>query len=127
MAGNVKEIQVAFNGRFYPSPPFTPKMELEDSDLSREYISLINTLGIETGLSMDNFMNDTTIYTFQLDPNLLSSSYHQPREVGSTRLNVKFDKPLENSLNIYWMGIYDGEISINGQGIVHMDYLLGEA
>ena len=102
---------------------FTP--DFENKLVAREYMSLLEACNIygrniSNSISYVEYANDgNVLFAYNLAPDLESSSIcKQMNMLGNLRLDLRFAQALTESINLIFMGIFDGEIQITRAGDV---------
>jgi len=95
----------------------TYRPDFEHHLYAREYMMAIiqNTQhlnnNINNGITMNRFADGCTLFTFNIAPDFDMMAPQAPRD-GNLRLDLKFDKPLPNAINVIVYGVFDGELQI---------------
>jgi hypothetical protein len=76
----------------------------------RQNTGHMNT-NFDVGIDYDNFCNQYTLYTFNLAPDYDMSQVQVPCD-GNLRLEIKFQSPLRESINVCVYGTFDAQIEI---------------
>ena len=105
--------------------PLTPNFE------SKEYVRCYHRLFSELGLASKNagnyieyrdFIGGNTLFTFDLSPSILDGNQFELMRSGNLRLELKFNKPLSESIHVLVYGEIDSLIEINKNREVITDY-----
>ncbi len=117
---NIREICCYYNGMQYPLKPYQP--DFENRKYIREFHGLFETANQtigETAISIKRFdyANGFTIFGFNFAPDLNDGAdvcgYLSPQNYGNLRIEIKFDKALEEPINVLVFSEFDSLIEIN--------------
>ncbi len=114
---NLSFISLMKNGESTPFPGL--QLDYNNNTYLRAYMSMIQSLEMFTvndsnGITLDDFKNGTALYVFNLTPDLsYSGGCAQKFENCTLRLDMKFGKALETSINVIVYSIYDSSIEIS--------------
>lgn len=111
---NINEISLNKEGESVPYKPFTP--DYDNGRYCREYLTLFQSVNSylsdkSSGITYEEYKNKYCLYAFNLAPDL-SVELNQPRKEGSLRLDLRFSKEVENTLNVIVFSVIDKEIEI---------------
>ena len=114
---NLNYISLFHNGQALPyRTGYTPDFA-EGKYIKDYFISIVQNMehmnrNVNNGITESDFASGgRTFFTFNLAPDFTSNQAQQPRD-GNLRLDIKFDNPLTDSINVILMGIFDTEIHI---------------
>ena len=122
---NINYISLFVDGNQTPLTPLTPNFE------SKEYVRCYHRLFSELGLASKNagnyieyrdFIGGNTLFTFDLSPSILDGNQFELMRSGNLRLELKFNKPLSESIHVLVYGEIDSLIEINKNREVITDY-----
>jgi len=122
---NVNSIGLKVNGQFTPSEPYTPNFANED--IRREYLSLFLSTGKagihddDNGLLMVDFTGGSTLFPFNLSPDLFLSGHGEPARISNINMDILFSKPLDENVVLMLFCRYDTKIEITQLGNVILD------
>lgn len=114
------------DGTCIPFRPLTPSFPTRHC--VREYMTLVQSLeqfnrNDDFGISLtDYILNGYVLFGFNLTPDLSICGHAQPYREGNLRLELRFEKALEQSINVIVMAIFDGKVEITRQRNVLLDY-----
>lgn len=122
---NVNQMALYREGESIPFRPLTPNFA--NKHYVREYLNLMHSLDNfnkpeDIDLSLDEFGNGYTLFSFNLTPNLTVGGLSQPIRDGNLRLEMQFSQALTNTINVIVMGVFDGCIEITKQRNVILDW-----
>lgn len=124
---NFKHNNVNFIGLYRNGIAVNKEMtpDFENNLIAREYMSLLQACNIyakniSNSISFEEFQKDGyVIFAYNLTPDLESSSVcKQTNMLGNLRLDLRFAKALTESINLIFMGVFDGELQITKTGDV---------
>ena len=69
---------------------------------------------VNCGISLEEWSNGKTYFTFNLTPDFCMNQAQPPRK-GNMRLEVNFQKALPHSINVIIVGVFDSAIQITKQ------------
>lgn len=123
---NLNSITLYNNSTPYPFNTMSPDFGTEKKYML-EYQALMQALNIynkaeDIDLTPDQFGNGYTIFGFNLTPDLDITGHSQISKDGNLRLDIRFEKPLEQTINVILMGIFDGQIEITKARQVHLNW-----
>lgn len=113
---NLREIALRVDGNSHPGPPYTP--DFDGKMFGRSYVDLMNALGYfnkddTNGLTMEEFANGYTLYAFDLtSDNNISASYRQAKTPHSIRLDLEFNTPLTETVNVLIYAVFESLVEI---------------
>ena len=126
---DVNYLACYLDGEQYPRRAYKPNFS--KNFFSREYMMLFhstNQMCSETRLNItrEMFKDGFALFAFNFSPdNSEGCSYGRmanPRRVGTMRLEVQFEKPTPEVINVIFFNEYDNIIAIDSQYMVHTDY-----
>jgi hypothetical protein len=102
------------------SVPYTQPLQPDFANklVGHAYMSMIQSLemfntNVNNGITMEKFMNGSTLFAFNLTPDLSAGgSCGQPYQTGNLRLEMKFANALAAGINVIIMAIRDGRVEI---------------
>ena len=102
------------NGESIPFPPI--HMDVENDQYIRAYTSMIQNLEHFTrdesnGITPEEFIGGSTMFVFNLTPDLCYNG-GQLYNNNNVRLDLKFKKPLDESINVILYSIIDGCVEV---------------
>ena len=104
------------DGMSVPGRPFAPKFP--DGKILRSYMQTMNTFKYlntddTNGLTPAEFANGYTIYAFDLiADNAMNAEHRQAIATKYLRLELFFDKPTKETINVLLYAVYDSSIEI---------------
>jgi hypothetical protein len=113
---DVCECGLTINGFPVPSAPYTPNFDKKM--IGREYYNLYLQLGKngvfsdDNALTMDDWANGNTLYTFNLAPDLAVSGHAQPARLTNIHLTLKFAKAIPKALQLVALAVYDTQLEL---------------
>ena len=126
---DIKFLCCYINGTAFPSIPYTPSF---GANLSvREYFEFMRTAGQinpDTTLPITkfNYGEGNTIFGFNFAPDQshgsTQSGYINNAMIGSLRLEIRFENPIEKAITILVYCEYDNEVTINSDRNAQTDY-----
>src|SRR6266853_16757 len=96
-------------------------------DIRRKYLSLFLSTGKagihddDNGLLMVDFHNGSTLFAFNLSPDLFLSGHGEPARISNINMDILFSKPLEENVVLMIFCRYDTKIEITQLGNVILD------
>jgi hypothetical protein len=123
---NVNQIALYREGECVPFRPMNPNFGT-NKDAMREYIHLYQSLEMfnkddSIGLTYEEFCEGSTLFAFNLTPDLTMAGHAQVPRSGNLRLDLKFAQALSSSINIVMLAIFDGRVEITRARDVLVDY-----
>jgi len=94
----------------------------------RPYMGMIHALeqfnrNENNGISASDYIGGNTLFVYNLTPDLsCGSGCQQAYRNGNLRLEMKYSKPLPESINVLVYGVFDGNIEITKMRNIMMDY-----
>ena len=127
---NFKHFDINFvalnvHGQQIPGQPLKPNFE--EGIFVRSYQSLftsLNKFGQDEGnqVSRDDYPSGYTLFAFNLAPDLDGEDHFTPAKSGPMRLELKFAKPLPNTINVILLAEFENTISVNKSRSILFDY-----
>ena len=109
------------------SLPYTKPLEFNYD--KNNYVEAYNTLfsnlkGINTNITYEGFKGGSTLYAFDLTPDLCNDTHYSIMKSGTLSLDVKFDKVINNSVTAIVYMEFDNMIEIDDKRNIYTDYSL---
>lgn len=126
---NLRQIVCYYDGTQYPLRPYQP--DFKNQKFVREYFGLFEAANqSETHCTIDigrsEYANGYTIFGFNFAPDLNEgpgiAGHVSPIKFGSLRIELRFEKPLPNPINVLVFSEYDSLVEINGQRIAFKNF-----
>ena len=123
---NCNNISLFQNSKPVPFNGFTPDFGTNKKYMI-EYQALMQSLNIynktdDVDLTPEQFANGYTIFGFNLAPDMDIVGHSQISKHGVLRLDIRFENPLTQTINVIIMGIFDGVIEITKERRVHLNW-----
>src|SRR5277367_4384274 len=124
---NITSIELKVNGQFTPAEPYTPNFASTVEDIKREYVSLHLSTGHaglmedQNGILMADFAGGSTIFAFNLSPDLFLSGHGEPARLSNIGIDITFSSPLKENQVLLIMARYDTKIEMTQLGNVVLD------
>ena len=128
---NIQYLALNVAGRQIPSKPYTPDFTSagpgDGKTLAREYGSLFSSTGKafrDEGNGIPRMWYDKgyTLFAFDLTPNLTEGEAFDLVRRGNLRLEIRFDRPLEQTINVICYAEFDNVIQIDKARHVLCDF-----
>ncbi|XP_074596510.1 uncharacterized protein F54H12.2-like [Brevipalpus obovatus] len=129
---NVNHIAVYLDGVQFPSRPYTP--DFANDSFYREYLGLYQTLNQISPdptftLTPEKYKEGDILFGFNFAPDLSDGcgviGHLNPIRRGSLRVDLKFKRPLPNSITVVLYCEFDNLIEINSERQVSTDFRNG--
>ena len=122
---NLDFLALYVDGMQVPTKPLKPKLESNEDVLS--YASLFmgtGQMGRDDGnnISREEYANGYTLFAFDLTPDLDDSGHFHLVKTGNLRLELHFQRPLEETINVIVYGEFDNVIEVDRARNVLFDY-----
>lgn len=113
------------NGESQPGQPLT--LDFENNIFLNRYRSIFSAVGKlyrDEGIDIqrNDYKNGYTIFGFDLSSSLCNGGHQELSKRGSLRLELEFQKALENTINIIVYSEFDNLINIDKYRNVIKDY-----
>ncbi|XP_066478855.1 uncharacterized protein F54H12.2-like [Tiliqua scincoides] len=117
---------IYLSGYQIPAKPFQP--DFQEGSCVREYMSLVHASGKpmkDKGLivNREDFARGYTLFAFDLSPDQECGEHYSLINTGNLRAEVRFARPLPQTVNMIVYGVFDNIIKINNQRNVLFDYM----
>ncbi|XP_066485768.1 uncharacterized protein F54H12.2-like [Tiliqua scincoides] len=117
---------IYLSGYQIPTKPFQP--DFQEGSCVREYMSLVYASGKhrkDKGLivNREDFARGYTLFAFDLSPDQECGEHYSLFNTGNLRAEVRFARPLPQTVNMIVYGVFDNIIEINNQRNVLFDYM----
>jgi hypothetical protein len=123
-------LAVHIDGQQFPMKPYTP--DFDKKFYSREYLALFESLNQLTtdstiSLTKEEWANGNVIYGFNFSPDLgddcCKTGYASPISSGALKIELKFKRPLTETVSVLMYCEFDSLIEIDINREVKTDYM----
>ncbi|XP_066486078.1 uncharacterized protein F54H12.2-like [Tiliqua scincoides] len=123
---DISFISIYLSGYQIPTKPFQP--DFQEGSCVREYMSLVHASGKhmkDKGLlvNREDFVRGYMLCAFDLSPDQKCGDHYSLINMGNLRAEVRFARPLQQTINMIVYGVFDNIIEINNQRNVLFDYM----
>lgn len=124
---DINSLSAVMNGKPYPFVPLTPDFAHKKYVRCYETLfSVVNKSGFDEGnqISMEDYPKGFTLFGIDLTPDLGSAppGVRYPTVTGTLGLNIKFAKPLPQTVNVVVLAEFHNIIEIDSNRDVRFDY-----
>jgi hypothetical protein len=122
---NVSEVSLTSNGQSIPSTPYKP--HYGEKLIAREYFNMFQQLSQrgmfcdDNALSMDDWMNGSTLYTFNLAPDLAICGHAQAVRYTNININLTFREETKKNIQLIALAVYDTQLEVTREGTWLLD------
>ena len=132
---DVNFAQASFENQLVPSVAFKPTFRTSDTDLTfssmREYVAMLETLGLYLGNSSNNigylgFNAGNTLLCFNFDETLVSTGYRSSvRDKGVVKLDFRLRSPTNTSCYMYCLVCMPASVKLSSKLVPSFNYQIG--
>jgi len=114
---NLKEIVLRVNSRSIPIQPI--QCDFSNKEAIRAYRHFMDNIGIKnsnspTLVSYEDFLEGSTMFVFDLTPDMCANYHSHKRETGVIELDIQFHSALTKGMTIYALCNYTDHVFISG-------------
>ncbi|XP_066478493.1 uncharacterized protein F54H12.2-like [Tiliqua scincoides] len=114
------------SGHQIPAKPFQPRFD--EGNCVREYMSLVHASGKHMKdkallINREDYARGYTLFGFDLSPDQECGSHYSLINTGNLRAEIRFARPLPQTVNMIVYGVFDKIIEINHRRSVLFDYM----
>ncbi|XP_066480774.1 uncharacterized protein F54H12.2-like [Tiliqua scincoides] len=114
------------SGHQIPAKPFQPRFD--EGNCVREYMSLVHASGKHMKdkallINREDYARGYTLFAFDLSPDQECGSHYSLINTGNLRAEIRFARPLPQTVNMIVYGVFDNIIEINHRRSVLFDYM----
>ena len=117
---NVSKCELTSNGQSIPSTPYRPNFKAKLT--AREYFNMFQQLSHggmfadDNGITYRDWANGTTLYTFNLAPDLAITGHAQAVRYTNININLSFATAAPKNLQLIALAVYDTQLELTGSG-----------
>lgn len=127
---NLSSISLSENGNNMCCPPI--RLSFKDDNkrhawayrLFLEQIGAVGERALATPVSLEHWLNGSTIFVFSASPDLSHGMAHLPQQSANMTLSMTFAEKTTKNVTVIIMAEYDSRIQITGQKNVITDYAI---